>query len=379
MIFLLAKKDFPKPKFLTCKYENDDVCLYLDGYWKTTDTGFYKGFEYEYVKIDIVDGVIDISMPFYHQSRTFYNNVTGLLITNNYAFYEDNSPCSIDHFKYDGQSHFTETVIPDFGFEDITFDSAAKIIEEKIAERISAACSKYNKSVLFFSGGLDTAVVLAIIKKYKFPISINYSTSGLEIPDLIKMHTKNHRTPLYNEYLNKYVTYKESIVTEPFTASLTGFVGGIETLRFPHHAGSIMNCFGLDYYEELNKHPTSYLYNFLISELNSNIPDDFPIYKGTDIIEAKKFVLNQILHNKEILSIDYHNIISPWRVPEIPQLMLGMSINDLTEQSFHSTIHKVIIENTFPDAIKLVPDQKYESINNYKAFPPNKRRWGDIN
>jgi hypothetical protein len=56
-----------------------------------------------------------------------------------------------------------------------------------------------------------------------------------------------------------------------------------------------------------------------------------------------------------------------------------MSINDLTEQSFHSTIHKVIIENTFPDAIKLVPDQKYESINNYKAFPPNKRRWGDIN
>ena len=96
-------------------------------------------------------------------------------------------------------------------------------------------------------------------------------------------------------------------------------------------------------------------------------------------IEAKKFVLNQILHNKEILSIDYHNIISPWRVPEIPQLMLGMSINDLTQQTFYSTIHKVIIENTFPDIIKMVPDQKYESINNYKAFPPNKRRWGDIN
>ena len=376
MIFLLAKKDYPKPKFLTCMYKNDNVCLYLDSHWKTTNTGFYKGHEYEYVKIDIADNTIDISMPFYHQSKTYFNNNTGLLLTNNHCFYDNDTPCSIDHFKYDGQSHFTESIIPDFGFEDITFDSAAKIIEEKIAERISAACSKYNKSILFFSGGLDTAVVLAIIKKYKFPISINYSTSGLEIPDLIKMHTKNYRTPLYNEYLNKYVAYKESIVTEPFTASLTGFVGGIETLRFPHHASSIMNCFGLDYHEELNKHSGSYLYNFHISE---TIPDDFPIYEGTDLIEAKKFVLNQILHNKEILSIDYHNIISPWRVPEIPQLMLGLSVNDLTQQTFHSTIHKVIIENTFPDIIKMVPDQKYESINNYKAFPPNKRRWGDIN
>ena len=58
--------------------------------------------------------------------------------------------------------------------------------------------------------------------------------------------------------------------------------------------------------------------------------------------------------------------------------MLGMSINDLTLQSFHSTMHKVIIENTFPDAIKLVPERKYDTINkNGRAFTQATRRLGN--
>jgi hypothetical protein len=60
--------------------------------------------------------------------------------------------------------------------------------------------------------------------------------------------------------------------------------------------------------------------------------------------------------------------------------MLGMTINDLTEQSFHSTLHKVIIENTFPDAIKLVPERKYDTINkNGRAFTRGRRRLGNKN
>ena len=193
MIFLLAKKDYPAPKHLNIRYQNNDVCLYLDGFWEETSTGFYKGYEYEHVKIDVADGVIEISMPFYHQSKTFYNNDTGLLITNNHAHYGDNSPCSIDRFRYDGQSHFTETVIPDYGFKDITFEQAAKFLEEKIAQRISAACSKFNRNVIFFSGGLDTASVFSVIKKYNFPVAVNFSTKGFEIPELLKRNMQSVR------------------------------------------------------------------------------------------------------------------------------------------------------------------------------------------
>lgn len=374
MIFLLAKKDYPKPKFLTCMYENDDVCLYLDRYWETTDTGFYKGYEYEHVKIDIVDGVIDISMPFYHQSKTFYNNDTGLLITNNYAFYEDNLPCSIDHYSYDGQSHFTETVIPDYGYTDVTFESAAVIMEEKIAERISSACSKNNKTVLYFSGGLDTAVVLAIIKKYNFPVAISYNTNGWNIPQLVEQHKRSVRSPLYNAYIEKYECYQECVITEPFTGLFTGFSGGMETMRFPSHMRALYKCHGMDYDNIIDDYDDAYLTYFHLSEYIY----DWEWYQGGDIEGTREWILNQLLHNKEIISMDHHNILVPWRVPEIPQLMLGMSINDLTEQSFHSTIHKVIIENTFPDAIKLVPERKYDTLNkNGRAFTRGRRRLGN--
>jgi len=376
MIFLLAKKDFPAPKHLNIRYQNNDVCLYLDGFWETTDTGFYKGYEYEHVKIDIADGVIEISMPFYHQSKTFYNNDTGLIITNNYAHYGDNNPCSIDHFKYDGQSHFTETVIPDFEFNNVTFEYAAKVLEEKIAQRINAACSKFNKNAVFFSGGLDTASVFSVIKKHNFPVAVNFTTKGFDIPELLERNIRSIRTPLYNSYIEKVESYKECVTVEPFEGLFTGFCGGVETLSIPHHATSIMNCYGIDYHEEINKNMNAYLSKFHISE---TIPDNFPIYEGTDINEARKFVLNQILHNKEILPIDHHNILCPWRIPEAPQLVLGMSIKDLTYNTFHRNIQKVIIENNYPDAIKLVPKEKYETINNYRAFPPNKRRWGDTN
>ena len=374
MIFLLAKKDFPKPKHLSCMYENDEVCLYLDMFWENTKTGFYKGHEYEHVKIDIVDNVIDISMPFYNQSKTFYNNDTGLLITNNVAFYGDQQPCTIDHFKYDGNSHFTESVIPDYNYKDITFESGAKIIEEKIAERISSACSKFNKSILYFSGGLDTAVILAIIKKYKFPVTINYSTSGWEIPDLLKSHKRSIRTPLYNEYIRSYECYKECMIAEPFTAVFTGFCGGIETMRFPMHMRSLYKCYDMDYDDIIDDYDDAYLTYFHISECLHHWEN----YEGGDLEGAREWILNAILCNKEILSIDHHNIIVPWRIPEVPQIMLGMSINDLTLQSFHSTMHKVIIENTFPDAIKLVPERKYDTINkNGRAFTQATRRLGN--
>jgi|TARA_B100001093_G_C26764793_1_gene987375 hypothetical protein len=378
MIFLLAKKDFPAPEHLNVQYEDNDVCLYLDGFWKETSTGFYKGYEYEHVKIDIADGVIEISMPFYHQSKTFYNNDTGLLITNNHAFYNESnaSPCSIDCFKWDGQSNFTESVIPDYGYKDITFELAANIIEEKIYNRISSACSTYNKSVLFFSGGLDTAVVLAVIKKHNLPITVNYATSGFDIPELLQLHKKSVRTPLYNRYIESYECYKECGITEPFTGLFTGFSGGIETMRFPMHMRALYKCHGMDYDDMIDQYDNAYLTNFHISECIY----DWEWYQGGDLETAKSWILNQILHNKEILPIDHHNILVPWRAPEIPQLMLGMSINDLTEQSFHSTLHKVIIENTFPDAIKLVPEQKYETINkNGRAFTQCHRRLGNKN
>ena len=54
MIFLLAKKNFPVPEYLTLRYEDNDVCLYTDSFWDTTDTGFYKGYEYEHVKMLMV-------------------------------------------------------------------------------------------------------------------------------------------------------------------------------------------------------------------------------------------------------------------------------------------------------------------------------------
>ena len=376
MIFLLAKKDFPAPDHLNICYEDADVCLYIDGFWKTTPTGFYKGYDYEHVKIDIVDGVIDISMPFYHQSRTYYNNDTGLLITNNYAAYEDNPACSIDHFKYDGQSHFTESIIPDYGYKDVTFESAADIVEEEIYNRISSACSNYNKNILYFSGGLDTAVVLAIIKKYNFPISVNYSTAGLNIPQLVDFSKSSLRTPLYNSFLSKYECYRECVVVEPFTGLFTGFSGGMETMRFPSHMRALYKCHGMDYDSIIDNYDDAYLTNFHISEYIY----DWEWYQGGDIETCHEWILNQLLHNKEIIPIDHHTILVPWRIPQVPQLLLGMSINDLTEQSFHSTLHKVIIENTFPDAIKLVPERKYDTINkNGRAFTRGRRRLGNKN
>ena len=376
MIFLLAKKDYPAPKHLTICYQDDDVCLYIDQFWQKTSTGFYKGYDYEYVKIDIVDGVIDISMPFYHQSRTYFNNSTGLLVTNYYASYDDNDDCSIDHFRYDGQSHFTESVIPDYGYNDVTFESAADIIEEEIYKRIDSALSKYNKNMLYFSGGLDTAVVLAVIKKYKFPISVNFSTNGFEIPQLVNMSKSALRTPLYNLFLSKYECYKECIVTEPFTGLFTGFSGGMETLRFPSHMRALYNCYGMDYDDVIDQYDDAYLTNFHISEYIY----DWEWYQGGDLATAKKIILNQLLHNKEILPIDHHIMLVPWRIPQVPQLMLGMSMKDLTEHTFHSTLHKVIIENTFPDIIKLVPERKYDTINkNGRAFTRGRRRLGNKN
>ena len=68
---------------------------------------------------------------------------------------------------------------------------------------------KNNKTVLYFSGGLDTAVVLSIIKKYKFPVAISYNTNGWEIPIILEQ--KESQT-LYNEYIEKYECYKECVI-----------------------------------------------------------------------------------------------------------------------------------------------------------------------
>ena len=356
-----------RPPSTILKGESAGVSLFLDVGWTKTDNGFFKGFKLgdrkgNYTEISKIDSGWHVEFDDYRTQGLTSNYVS--LLSNHPAHREtDNLPVDRDYYTEDLQLRFNEYPQDDLVFDqELSLDHVAHNIAMLIKTYLEKAIEVSSKPlVLYFSGGLDSGVILSIINKYKLPIEVRLDTQGK-----VLVNEFSNQTPNFLMFANSKndvfpgFAYKQ-IPIEQTKVLVSGHYGGIEMLRFPQHVKALFNHYDLDYNKELQKCKGSYLYNFLQCA-NHNCDRTYPAPEHNDMAETKHWILNAIKYNMEIQSIEKCEMIFPWRQKDIPIQMLNLNFEDFKDHVFHSTVHKKIIEMFDEKIINIIPQEKEKEI-----------------
>ena len=238
----------------------------------------------------------------------------------------------------------------------LSLDDAVNQIQNILEENI-LGFHKYNDAKLnvLFSGGLDTTTVWALIDKLSIPYDFDVSISNIKSPDLLKSigRIREYETPL-TEHISKNVwSYEITSLRKNTNWYSTGFYSEIMTLRSMSAFAIIAGYYNKTVYDFINE--TDYVYSFL--ERKRDIFDK--IHKAPeDEISLKERLVKLIFSDYQMWHIDNNFHFSPFYDIRIAEVAYRLSIEDLIINSRHGLIHKMIIEKTNPNLLKVVSDKK---------------------
>lgn len=212
-----------------------------------------------------------------------------------------------------------------------------------------------NTPKLYTTGGLDTAVLEAVISASNLDVEIDRSLHGTRCDPRWSTRGAERRMLLpYHPDLKQIPPHRGSLVT--------GHWGGVAMGRWPGIVRTYAHLDGWDYDEELERHQGSYLYNFLKSPTHR--ATDKNLYPGTPATtdqEALDRATEILYHSHEVRNFDDTVLITPFRSQEIHQFVHQLKPELFRDNAFTSSLHMAVIEICDPSVFDTVDRIKFKS------------------
>ena len=310
---------------------------------------------------DMRNNEITCTLPDYPLWQHWWNGETQTL--DNYSYNQDInpvnmlSPFTICKFYADGTENLEDFVredtyvAPDTG-TNLTCREAAVGISNILTNTLQEAAKERHDWQLYLTGGMDTCVLQSIIKRHSIQIATVDQTKNLEWPavDFYKMCGPQQKFMMERS--------SEFMQLPPMAKNLvTGFMGGLEILRWPASIMALCKIHGTDYREAWAEalERDSYLAYFLHFRNNQfqwQTPD------VSTLQDAKDYCSDVLIHTTEVFNVDDKNLLVPYRNRDIHHWVMALAPNELMKQAWDSQVHVEIIKLNAPELLSSVVTPK---------------------
>lgn len=360
--FTVDKKYLPPSKVLNNEVKKDNLILRYDDDYKMSnkgDTFFFESYTHSFT---LSNGVLTIPVQPYPEFQIY--NYSGMSFGN----FQDPkitsvaiSPGAKVQVKFKGTRvdiYDSDTMYlpPLMQLGTVSIEEAAyeilKILKAQLKDFVN---SNPVNPIMYFTRGLDTGVLKAIILKENLPIEISEKYTGQFLPG------DKHKSAA--TYTQKFLRVKHlnfgNIPPEQNVSIVTGLYGGMETLRWPASMRSLFNVHGLNYDKLHKDNYNGYLGKFLDSPYHeASNTKRYPPHKANNLVEAAFACDTMLMSLVEAWSIPGTRLFSPFRHRDIHWWAAALRPADLIKQAFHSELHKEMIRQAYPKVLEEIDKVK---------------------
>ena len=347
--------------------------LYLDKGWSTQDSIWFKGYSTDCKISEKLYDILEGYQPagkwcIIHNEKVYHPKLRGFPLN------ELND--SKTNLRIKGYKHIISLLEPNITNNVLSLNDAATKIGDILLEN-TQNFFKFNnieKMNVLYSGGLDTltswAVLDNVIKNYTLDVYLPKETDK----DLSLYHKlgriREYTSDLIEKISKDYWGYSISSCYTNTNWYLTGYYAEAIQFRDAEAIHALANYKG-KWIDELAK-PHEYLYWFLKRP-------SLDKYKKTmltfdDDLALKKYLYKTIFVDYQMWHFDNNLTFNPFFDIRITDVMMQLSINDITFNAMNGIIQKLIVHRFNPQLISILSEYKNEK----KVFDKFRRNFGSI-
>jgi hypothetical protein len=248
-----------------------------------------------------------------------------------------------------------QVYVPPVTGEKITCEEAATEILKILRTSMHEIAASPKRFDLYASGGLDTAVLQAIVMADELPINIIYRSQG---EHHIGEKHYNQAGPQHRWMMGSPNHTDFKMLPVWSDNIITGHYGGMEIVRWPDAMRGLFTLHGFDWDYAHQRNFDSYLGKFHDNKAHqASHSGKYPgmtVTEDSTIEDARWYADNVLMHTSEVWDVDGKDIRTPFRNRDIHWWVTALGGNSLVEQGFHSEVHKQIIKMTYPKLLKTV-------------------------
>jgi hypothetical protein len=237
-------------------------------------------------------------------------------------------------------------------------DTVTQEVDHILTDKIQAFAEINDLPLrVFVSGGIDTMLIYAYVRSLNIPHQlIDYQHTDL---DYFYVRNQHH--------LERSWAYRQIHHWREHCVLASGAPGDEFTLRNPVIANMILSVHGTDVLTLLQDHPDCMHRDFFTSGKYVEALKHQEHY--TDLTEATRAAMNRNVNDYQHWHLGNTLTWTPFRDPEIFQLIAGLPLPDLADQVLDSVVQRRLIEQHAPELLGCLSVQKNSSNSLELTWP----------
>jgi hypothetical protein len=331
--------------------------------------GFYKGYCFDHC--DFIDELITDPTPKHNGNfcLVYVNNNNEIVVTHDkersFPLFQDgkaigviglskNTKITADNFIIINDDIVKNKLKLKYNFQDkLTLDEAAQQILEILLEKFTWLKNNCIKPKLFFTGGIDSLVCLAILHY----CNIDYELLQ-ENHYYLNKFSLNFKKEMFSN--STYWGYKQINYYNKPNMSITGAMGDENFMRGPTTIKLLLEYYKINIDNILKPSHYHYEYfnrNYNKEIFNSNLEPKFKIYTK-DYKKLCEKIIDINLNDHQHWHIGQTLSFTPFKDLNILSTVLSVNYFDIEKQITDAALQKRIIELVAPEMLKYLNQQK---------------------
>lgn len=331
--------------------------LFLDKGWSNINNIWYKGYSTECVLKDNLDKIIEGYQPagkwcVIQDEKIYHPVLQGFPL-----FQKDTQ---LTNISIDGM-HIVDYTQPNMVIgSQLTLDEASKLIGDVLLEN-TINFYKYNSITemnVLVTGGLDTLTSWAVLDSYTKEYTLNVYVPNENDDTLYKFlgRKREYTSDLIDKVSTDCWGYEVSSFFSEINWYLTGYYAEVFHFRDAEAIHALANYQG-KWIDEMAEEK-DYLYWFLKRPTLNEYKKSMLSFD--DEHSLKLHLYNTIFRDHQMWHLDNNMTFNPFFDIRIPNIMLRLSIEDISKNCTTGLIQRKIVERFNPQLLTLLSDYKNE-------------------
>lgn len=352
MFFTLGRH---KDNRLPCHARLGSMWLSHDQGWYPTDHGFIKGYTDNFLEFVLNGQDIVVTHDQYRSCPLWWDHdtktLTNLLGQGERIWADKSVTISSDTLLLE-----TQHILPDINTPTLTVDQAVDKIANVLVNKINFFDKNFagRSKKLFVTGGIDTVLLLALIKH----CNVNCDILDYEYFEYDYFTNLN-----LQQLCDQHWAYKQIHHWQNPTVLVTGACGDEFLMRGPHTLAMWAAWHNIDVETLLNTRPGYHVGYYLMPKnlkvfrdfYNQRIQlkEQYPTYQG--LVEQ---ILNVNANDHQHWHLGNTLTFTPFKDLALTEIMLRLDPSDLIEQIIDASINRELIKKFHPACIDLLSTTK---------------------